>query len=115
MSLMAYRGYFARVEYDADDEIFHGRIFGINDVVGFHADTVKGLKTAFAGAVEDYVETCKKAGKEPDKVYSGKVMFRVSPQIYADAAMAAEASGQSLNEWAEEALRQAAEKALRAA
>ena len=37
---------------------------GIRDGVGFHADTVDGLREAFHEAVEDYVETCAKVGKE---------------------------------------------------
>lgn len=59
---MTYKGYAARIEYD--DGIFTGRIAGIRDGVGFHADTVEGLRDAFHEAVEDYVEACAKIGKE---------------------------------------------------
>jgi predicted HicB family RNase H-like nuclease len=38
------------------------------------------------------------------------MMFRVNPQIHASAALAAELSGQSLNQWAEKALEEAARK-----
>ena len=37
---MTYKGYAARIEYDDEDGIFTGRIAGIRDVVGFHAETV---------------------------------------------------------------------------
>ena len=57
---MTYKGYAARIEYDDEDGIFTGRIAGIRDVVGFHADTVEGLREAFHEAVEDYIETCAK-------------------------------------------------------
>lgn len=40
--------------------------------------------------------------------YSGQVMFRVSPEVHRKAAMAAELSGKSLNQWAEEVLGRAA-------
>ncbi|MGR7993818.1 type II toxin-antitoxin system HicB family antitoxin [Xanthobacter sp. ZOL 2024] len=111
MSTMSYKGYQARVEFDADDEIFVGHLAGINDIIGFHADTVEGLKAAFHEAVDDYVKTCAKVGKAPQKPYSGKVMFRISPEVHANAALAAELAGKSLNEWAEEALAAAASKA----
>ena len=39
----------------------------IRNGVGFHADTVDGLRQAFHEAVEDYLETCAKIGKEPQK------------------------------------------------
>ena len=43
---MTYKGYSARIEYDDDDAVFTGRIAGIRDGVGFHADTVEGLSEA---------------------------------------------------------------------
>jgi|AntRauTorcE11898_2_1112593.scaffolds.fasta_scaffold13297_3 predicted HicB family RNase H-like nuclease len=105
---MNYKGYAARIEYDDEDGIFTGRIAGIRDGVGFHANTVEGLREAFHEAVEDYIESCAKIGKEPQKTYSGQVMFRVSPEVHRKAAMAAELSGKSLNQWAEEVLDRAA-------
>jgi predicted HicB family RNase H-like nuclease len=104
MNTMTCKGYFARVEYDEDDEVFTGRLLGIRDVVSFHAQTVAGLKEALADAVDDYLETCAKVGKTPEKAYSGNLMFRVPPEVHAGAALAAERSGKSLNQWAEEAL-----------
>ena len=104
---MTYKGYAARIEYDDKDGIFMGRIAGIRDGVGFHANTVEGLREAFHEAGEDYIETAK-IGKEPQKTYSGQVMFRVSPDVHRKAALAAELSGKSLNQWAEEVLDRAA-------
>ena len=106
---MTYKGYSARIEYDDEDGIFTGRLAGISDCVGFHADTVEALRDAFHEAVEDYVETCAKVGKEPQKAFSGQVMFRVDPEVHRKAALAAELSGKSLNQWAEEVLGRAAE------
>jgi predicted HicB family RNase H-like nuclease len=70
---MTCKGHTARIEYDDDDRIFAGRIAGIRDGVGFHADTVEGLREAFHEAVEDYVETCAKVGKEPQQARLQKV------------------------------------------
>lgn len=107
---MTYKGYSARIEYDDEDGIFTGRIVGISDTVGFHADSVDELRAAFHDAVEDYIETCTRIGKEPQKAYSGQVMFRISPEVHRKAALAAELSGKSLNQWAEEVLGQAASR-----
>ncbi len=105
---MIYQGYSARIEYDDEDGLFTGRIAGITDSVSFHADTVEDLRAAFHEAVDDYLETCTRIGKEPQKAYSGQVMFRISPEVHRKAALAAELSGKSLNQWAEEALDKAA-------
>jgi predicted HicB family RNase H-like nuclease len=105
---MTYKGYSARIEYDDEDGILTGQIAGIRDGVGFHADNVEQLKDAFHEAVDDYIETCAKIGKEPQKPYSGRVMFRVDPEVHRNAAIMAELSGKSLNQWAEDVLRFAA-------
>jgi predicted HicB family RNase H-like nuclease len=107
-NVMSYKGYSARIEYDDEDGILFGQIAGITDGIGFHAESVEGLRVAFHEAVDDYIETCAKLGKEPQKAYSGKVMFRIDPDVHARAAKAAELSGKSLNEWAGEVLAKAA-------
>ena len=55
MNAMKYKGYAARIEFDADDMIFVGHLAGIRDVAGFHASSVKELENAFHEVVDDYV------------------------------------------------------------
>lgn len=98
------------MEFDAEDEIFTGRIAGIDDVVTFHADTVAGLKAAFREAVDDYLATCAAVGKPPQRPYSGNLMLRVAPEIHSKAALAAELAGKSLNQWGEEVIAEAARR-----
>jgi predicted HicB family RNase H-like nuclease len=69
---------------------------------------VKEIKIAFKEAVDDYLQLCKELGKNPEKPYSGKVMFRIDPAVHAKAALAAQLKGVSLNQWAEEVLAKAA-------
>ena len=109
MNVMHYKNYSARIEYDDEDEILFGKIAGIRDGVSFHAESVAELKQAFHEAVDDYITTCAKIGKEPQKPYSGKMMFRVRPETHRKAAIAAELSGKSLNQWAADALDKAAD------
>ena len=105
---LTYKGYSARVEFDAEDRIFAGRIAGIRDIVGFHAETVAGLENAFREAVNDYVRACDELGQSPNKPVSGNMMLRVPTEVHAKAIEAAELAGVSLNVWAADALRQAA-------
>ena len=104
MNTMNYKGYAARIEYSDEDDCLIGHIAGINDIVGFHANSVAELHTAFEEAVDDYLQTCKLAGRSPQKPYSGKIMLRVPPEIHARTAMMAEAHGKSLNSWVTELL-----------
>lgn len=107
--VLSYKGYSARIAFDADDRLLAGRIAGINDVIGFHADSAAGVVEAFREAVDDYIETCRKAGKSPEKAFSGNVPLRVSPELHARIALKAELAGKSLNQVGEEALRAFAE------
>ncbi|NEU14160.1 type II toxin-antitoxin system HicB family antitoxin [Methylobacterium sp. BTF04] len=112
MNVMRYNGLRAHAEFDAEDGLFVGRLAGINDVVGFHADSVAGLTAAFHEAVDDYLVTCERLGKAAEKPYSGRMLFRVAPEVHAQAALAARLSGKSLNYWGEEALRAPAKSAI---
>ncbi|MFA7269224.1 MAG: type II toxin-antitoxin system HicB family antitoxin [Sterolibacterium sp.] len=108
MNTMIYKGCTARVEFDERDNILVGRLLGIQDIVSFHADNVKALRAAFEEAVDDYLETCEKVGKTPEKPVSGKLMLRVPQEVHAGALIAAKAAGKSLNQWAAEVLKEAA-------
>jgi predicted HicB family RNase H-like nuclease len=109
---MTFKGYTARIEYDDEDGLFFGRIAGIADGVNFHGETVDELRDAFRASVGDYIATCAKIGKSPQKPYSGQIMVRVDPQVHARAALAAELAGKSLAKWTEERLREDADRAL---
>jgi len=103
---MTYKGYTARIEFDAQDRIFFGRLAGIRDIVTFHGETVDELEAAFMEAVDDYLATCAKLGEKPNKPYSGKLTLRIPPSVHAAIATAAETSGKSLNKWVADQLKQ---------
>ena len=107
MSVMTYKKYAARVEYDSEDRIFVGHIAGIRDIVGFHGNTVDQLEQAFQESVDDYLEACQKLDQEPNKPYSGKLMLRVPPEVHAAVATSAQISGKSINQCATDILRKA--------
>lgn len=104
MNIMSYQNYAAKIEYSDEDACFVGHIAGIRDVVGFHGESVTELRQAFEEAVDDYVATCEKLNRKPQRPYSGKVMLRIEPSVHARVAMQAEAQGKSLNAWAQDVL-----------
>lgn len=104
MNKMNYKGYTARIEYSDEDDCFVGHLAGIQDLIGFHGDSVESLHTAFEASVDDYLETCKKAKRSPQKPYSGHLMLRMPPELHAKIAIIAETQGKSLNSWVTELL-----------
>jgi predicted HicB family RNase H-like nuclease len=106
---LSYKGFTSRVEFDADDNIFVGRVLGIRDIIGFHGETVSELTTDFHNAIDHYLNVCRERGETPQKPYSGNLMLRVPQEVHAAVAMAAEAHGKSLNQWAANVLKEAAD------
>jgi predicted HicB family RNase H-like nuclease len=100
MKAMDYKGYFARVEFDAEDRIFVGHVIGIRDVVGFHGESVDELEKSFREAVDNYLDACKKLDQKPNKPYSGNLMLRIPAEVHAAVASSAEANNKSINQWA---------------
>ncbi len=94
---MNYKGFSARIEYSDEDGCFVGRVAGIQDVIGFHGQSVAKLRAAFKESIDDYLETCARVGKQPNKPYSGQFRLRLSPDLHARVALAAESKGKSLN------------------
>lgn len=99
---LTYKGFTARIEFDSDDNIFFGRVLGIDEIVGFHGETVDELKTGMKDMIEFYLENCRKNGKNPKKTYNGKLLFRLPSELHARIAETAESSGKSINEWGKE-------------
>ncbi|WP_236200467.1 type II toxin-antitoxin system HicB family antitoxin [Pseudomonas pseudonitroreducens] len=99
MTPMKYQGYAARIEYSDDDGLFIGHVAGIRDVIGFHGESVSELREAFEEAIDDYLATCDKLGREPQRPFSGKLSLRLDPQLHAQVAIKAELSNQSINQW----------------
>lgn len=104
--MMEYKGYFARVEFDDEANIFHGEIINLRDVITFEGESVDELRKAFTDSVEDYLEFCAERGEDPEKPYSGKFLVRVGPELHKTIVIQARKNGKSLNTWVNEALNQ---------
>ncbi len=101
---LKYKGYIGTVHYEAEDELFAGKIFGIIDLVTFEGESVAEIKAAFKEAVDDYLETCKSLGKEPNKTYKGSFNVRVSTGLHQKASIMALKNGMTLNEFVKRAI-----------
>ncbi|MCE2732373.1 MAG: type II toxin-antitoxin system HicB family antitoxin [Cyclobacteriaceae bacterium] len=112
-NVLEYKGFAGSVEFSADDQVFFGKIVGIRDVVTFEGATVKELTKAFHESVNDYLETCKKMGKEPDKEFKGSFNVRVKPIIHRLIAVRSAAMKVSLNHFVEKVLEREVFKEIR--
>jgi predicted HicB family RNase H-like nuclease len=100
--------YQAVITFDPDIQMFRGEFLGLNGGADFYAKDVEGLQREGKMSLQVFLDACVEDGVDPRKHFSGKFSLRVNPSIHEAAAIAAAAHGQSLNQWAEDALRQAA-------
>lgn len=104
-NVMTYQDYFCTICYSTDDEVFFGRIEGIQDSITFEGTSVKELKESFIEAVEDYLEMCKNLGKEPQKPYKGSFNIRINPELHKQLAIKAIKENTTLNNLVEEGIK----------
>ncbi|MYG28171.1 MAG: type II toxin-antitoxin system HicB family antitoxin, partial [Boseongicola sp. SB0677_bin_26] len=60
--MLEYKGYLGKIEYSEDDEVLHGRLEFIRDLVTYEGTDAKSLKAAFHEAVDDYIAFCEAEG-----------------------------------------------------
>ena len=68
-NIIEYKGYYAKVEFDAESETSRGKIERINDYIDFETKNYSNIEKEFRMAVDDYLEFCRETGKEPEKGY----------------------------------------------
>jgi len=99
-----YKGYIGSIEYSSEDKCFFGKLEMIDDLVTFEATTALELEDNFHLVVDDYLETCKALGREPQKVYKGVFNVRIEPELHKKVYQEALKSGVSLNSFVRLAL-----------
>ncbi|MDP1651461.1 MAG: type II toxin-antitoxin system HicB family antitoxin [Rhodocyclaceae bacterium] len=108
MNTMTISGYQAVITFDPDIQMFRGEFVGLNGGADFYATDVEGLKHEGEISLKVFLDACAEDGVDPRKHFSGKFSLRVDPATHEAATIAAAAHGQSLNQWATEAIKQAA-------
>lgn len=103
-NIIEYKGYFTKVEYSIEDEVLHGKIEGIQDLVNFECESAKDVENAFKECVDDYLAFCEDTGTEPEKPFKGVFNVRLSPVKHRQLAMASANQGISLNQFVAKAI-----------
>jgi predicted HicB family RNase H-like nuclease len=78
--VLSFGGYVGSIEYDSDENVFHGKVLYINDSILFSGESIGELKTEFEQSIKDYLEICEAEGLEPNKPMSGTFNIRTSPE-----------------------------------
>ena len=109
-TMLEYKGYFGSVEYSDEDEVLHGRLEFIRDLVTYEGKDAKGIKAAFQEAVDDYLELCEAEGRKPDVPLKGSFNVRPGRDLHRRAMLYARRRGINLNTVVSDALRRYLER-----
>lgn len=109
-TLIEYKGYHAKISYDAENKIFVGDVIGIEDFLAFHVYSADEVEKRFHECIDDYLDFCKKRGEKPSKEYRGMFNVRISPELHRLAALEAANRGISLNQLVSDLMSEALQK-----
>ena len=110
-NILIYKGFIGNVQFSADDNIFFGKVEGINDLITFEGETVQELKDAFQYVVDEHIKDCKRENIPIGKSYKGSLSIRLTPDLHRKAAIAAKLRGRTLNAFIRESIEKAIELA----
>ena len=96
-NVLAYKGYFAPVEFDAEQHVLTGMVTGIRDAIIFEGSTAEEVEQCFHDAVDE-------KSKEPERAFKGSFNVRTGSELHKQAALAAAKKGESLNKFVTEAI-----------
>ena len=99
-----YKGYYTKIEFDADAMLLHGKIEGISDLVTFESHDASQIENEFHAAVDDYLAFCEEVGKRPEKEYRGLFNVRIRPELHKRIAAEAMKRDMTMNAAVEQAI-----------
>lgn len=105
-SLMEYKGYFGSYELSVEDCVFFGKIEFIKDLISYEGESAEEILTSFYDDVEDYIETCQKEGRQPDKPFKGSLNVRIGEELHRKVAMAARKKNLTINNYIKTTLKE---------
>ena len=101
---LEYKGFLGSVHFSSDDEVFYGKIEGINNLVNFEGNSVSAIKKSFIEAVEDYISICSEQNIEQEKSFKGSFNVRIPTELHRKAYRKSIKQGISLNQLVVKAL-----------
>ncbi|MHC1785297.1 MAG: type II toxin-antitoxin system HicB family antitoxin [Anaerolineaceae bacterium] len=104
INVFKYKGYIGKFEFLEGDDLMHGTVLGIQDVIHFSGASIPELRQTFHESVDDYLGWCDAEHRDPEKPFTGNFVVRIRPDLHRKASILAEMKDESLNSLVAEAL-----------
>jgi predicted HicB family RNase H-like nuclease len=106
IDVLSYKGFIGSVHFSSHDDVFFGKVEGINDLITFEGDSVNELKTAFRYVIDEHIKDCEKENIQIETGYNGSLHLELTPDLHRRAAIIAKAHGSTLNAFIKNAIEQ---------
>ncbi|MBI5675709.1 MAG: type II toxin-antitoxin system HicB family antitoxin [Nitrospirae bacterium] len=103
-NVLRYKGFLGSKEISNDNKCIHGKLLFIDDLVTYEAESPAQIEVEFKDAVDDYLDTCRKLGREPLKPFSGTFNVRIGSELHQTLAHYATTNETSINDVVKKAL-----------
>lgn len=104
MKYLKYKGYTGSIEYSAEDNLLFGNVLGIKSLLSYEGETGKDLEVDFQTVIDEYLQSCEKAGINPEKPFKGSFNVRIPSSLHEQAALLAQENKVSLNSLVKDAI-----------
>ena len=104
IDVLTYKGFIGSVRFSAQDDVFFGKIEGVNNLITFEGNSVEELKNAFHYVVDEHIRDCESENIPIEKSYKGCFNLRLTPELHRKAAIMAKAHGTTLNAFVKKAI-----------
>jgi len=102
--VIIYKDFIGSVHFSAEDNVFFGKVEGVNDLITFEGDSVQELKNAFHYVIDEHIMDCKNENIPAEKSYKGSFNLRLTPDLHRKAAIMAKSQGRTLNTFVKESI-----------
>jgi len=98
MNTIEYKGYMAKIEYDAEDQVLYGSTIALSDQLVFECESLTDVEKIFHTVIDDYLELCAEIGKDPERTFKGAFNVRIPPELHRELYLLASKEGIPLNQ-----------------
>jgi predicted HicB family RNase H-like nuclease len=104
--MMTYKNFAANIDFDEDEQVFHGRVVNVQGAITFQARTADRLREEFESSVDDYLEFCAAESIPSGIKNSAELVLRIKMDFCELAQERARREGKSIDEFIAECIHQ---------
>ncbi|GHT20376.1 hypothetical protein AGMMS4957_07090 [Bacteroidia bacterium] len=86
-NVLTYRGFLGSVHFSSEDNVFFGKVEGINDLITFEGETVQELTNAFRYVIDEHINDCENERISVKDGYKERFNVRLTPNLHREMAM----------------------------